>query len=518
MSVTINNEKIQTGDVIVQKHNRTTVECDVIVPDVNPDILKVLDVDGYISVSEKIIRQGKVFIQGTVNMTVLYAPDGDAVSRVKALSTSQDFSQSIDAGVSDTDMSLAVETEAESFNYTLINSRKINLRCVVGINVKLTSMRETEIPTSIDDNDICVMKTPFKICSMTVNSENRISLCEQLELPSGKPTIGEILKVTVFPQSLDFCFIEGKAVVNGQAKICTLYTSADDGSFQFAEHTVPFSDTVDVSGAEEDMEGEIEYTLSDLYYELREDSDGESRIIGIDMGLCAAIRGFKIKELEIISDVYSTKGECETEKNQLSVEQLIDNTTAQLTHKASVSVPEFSPEIKQICTVTTNASVDRISVEKSEITVFGSLKSNILYVSTDEDIPLGSFSGISEFTHTFSVPDCNDNTVCDAKIYTEHISYTLNGGENIDIRAVLGLSLRSYKNNTVNSITDINILEETHPRNKPFITIYFAQKGDSLWKIAKKYKTTVDDIKKCNNLTDDNLNVGQQIRICSATA
>lgn len=518
MSVTINNEKIQTGDVIVQKYNRTTVECDVIVPDVNPDILKVLEVDGYISVSEKIIRQGKVFIQGTVNMSVLYAPDGDAVSQVKVLNTTQDFSQSVDAGVPAADVSLAVETEAESFNYTLINSRKINLRCIVGINAKLTSTKEIEIPISIDDTDICVMRTPFKICSMTVNSENRISLCEQLELPLGKPTIGEILKTTVFPQSLDFCFIEDKAIVNGQAKICTLYTSVDDGSFQFVEHTVPFSDTVDVSGAEEDMEGEIEYTLSDMYCESREDSDGESRIIGIDIGLCAAIRGFKIKELKIISDVYSTKGDCETKKNQLSFEQLIDNTTAQLTHKSSVSVPEFSPEIKQICTVTTNASVNRISIENDEITVFGILKNNILYVTADENIPIGSFSGISEFTHTFSVADCDDSTVCDAKIYTEHISYTLNGSESIDIRAVLGLSLRSYKNNTVNSITDINILEETHPLNKPFITIYFAQKGDSLWKIAKKYKTTVEDIKECNNLPDDNLIVGQQIRICSATA
>ena len=34
MSVILNKEKIQTGDVICQKYNRTTVECDVIVPDV----------------------------------------------------------------------------------------------------------------------------------------------------------------------------------------------------------------------------------------------------------------------------------------------------------------------------------------------------------------------------------------------------------------------------------------------------------------------------------------------------
>ena len=75
MSVILKKEDIQTNDVICQKYNRTTVESDVIVPDVNPDILKVLDVSGYITVTEKSIRSGKIYIRGTVNMTVLYAPE-----------------------------------------------------------------------------------------------------------------------------------------------------------------------------------------------------------------------------------------------------------------------------------------------------------------------------------------------------------------------------------------------------------------------------------------------------------
>ena len=135
-------------------------------------------------------------------------------------------------------------------------------------------------------------------------------------------------------------------------------------------------------------------------------------------------------------------------------------------------------------------------------------------MSNDEEVPLGSFSGASEFTHTFSVPGSTGNTICDAKIFTEHISYTLNGGGSIDLRAVLGLSLRSYKNEIITPITSIDIIEETDEKAKPYITIYFAQNGDTLWNIAKRYKTTVDALKECNGLTDDKLSIGQQIRIC----
>lgn len=47
--------------------------------------------------------------------------------------------------------------------------------------------------------------------------------------------------------------------------------------------------------------------------------------------------------------------------------------------------------------------------------------------------------------------------------------------------------------------------------------IYTVKKGDSLWVIANKYGTTVDNIKKANNLTSNNLSIGQTLIIPSAS-
>ena len=43
--------------------------------------------------------------------------------------------------------------------------------------------------------------------------------------------------------------------------------------------------------------------------------------------------------------------------------------------------------------------------------------------------------------------------------------------------------------------------------------VYIVKKGDSLWSIARAYNTTVDELKKLNNLSTNLLSVGQILKI-----
>ena len=67
-------------------------------------------------------------------------------------------------------------------------------------------------------------------------------------------------------------------------------------------------------------------------------------------------------------------------------------------------------------------------------------------------------------------------------------------------------------NNLSSNILSINQVLKVPSNNTSDIT-YIVKSGDSLYSIARKYQITVDDIKKYNNLTSNILSIGQVLKI-----
>lgn len=107
------------------------------------------------------------------------------------------------------------------------------------------------------------------------------------------------------------------------------------------------------------------------------------------------------------------------------------------------------------------------------------------------------------------IPQITDNI--------QAIEYTVKSGDtlykiannyNLSISELMKINNLSSNLLSVGQILKIpveNIQEE--------INTYIVNKGDTLYKIANKFNTTVDEIKKLNNLNNNILSVGQEIRI-----
>lgn len=156
-------------------------------------------------------------------------------------------------------------------------------------------------------------------------------------------------------------------------------------------------------------------------------------------------------------------------------------------------------------------------------------KENKLYVADlkkwnnlkDNNVNVGDVLKLAAFETT------ENNT----ESVSETIFYTVKKGDNItkiaELNQVSIVDLKGW-----NKITDNNVrvgeklIIETHPQgiaeikkgnriNTVFedFKTYIVQKGDSLYSISQKHHTTVADIKKQNNIQDENLQPGMKLKI-----
>ena len=77
----------------------------------------------------------------------------------------------------------------------------------------------------------------------------------------------------------------------------------------------------------------------------------------------------------------------------------------------------------------------------------------------------------------------------------------------------LNFETNMYKNEAIPVISDITVQEEESGEDYSVI-IYVVKNGDTLWKIAKRFGSTVDDIVRVNGIErPDKINIGEKIYI-----
>lgn len=106
-------------------------------------------------------------------------------------------------------------------------------------------------------------------------------------------------------------------------------------------------------------------------------------------------------------------------------------------------------------------------------------------------------------------------------LYTLQNEYVVQKGDSLwSISNKFGLTvdeLKKYNNLNSNLLSIGQILKIPVSEEEVSYKTYIVQKGDTLYSIANKYNTTVDNLKKLNGLTSNLLSIGQVLNIQSSS-
>ena len=107
-------ENLCVNKLVATKKEVILVEGDMIVPDSKPDILNTICTSGVVCIYKKEVLEEKVRIDGNINTYIMYMAD-DSKDKVRGLTTSLDFSESIQIANCKEGMNCKLNTKLNDF-------------------------------------------------------------------------------------------------------------------------------------------------------------------------------------------------------------------------------------------------------------------------------------------------------------------------------------------------------------------------------------------------------------------
>lgn len=475
------------------------VDGDIIVPDIKPDILKILQVDGKAVVTQTELSEERLMVSGIINVNILYVPDRDD-EKIKCIETSFDFSNRIDKNDIMTDMHAWVEAEVERIDFQVLNSRKLRIKTTVGIAYKISEQAPIELATGLDDENSEILITPIEIISLVDLKHSDFCVRENFELPPGHTAIEELLKTDVKISDTDYKIVTGRAVVKGIINLNCLYLDTAC-CLKSCDFETSFTEIFDIEDADDDTICDMSFYVKDLVCTPETDSDGDMRILALDSVIGIKIEATKKINTDLLIDCFCPGNETFITKNSTNLEKIISSGFYQTTLRDIVSPEQHSPNLKGIYNVFATPSIEKSEVLDNCVSVSGNISCFVLYIADSEETPVYSLKKNIPFSCMVDTPGSKNgmDSSVDAKIL--HTSYNLNPSGEAEIRCILSVSAKVSVNNTLELIDDLEILP-INSEQKKGIVLYFVQKNDTLWDIAKKYYVSQNDILSVNNLED----------------
>lgn len=496
--------------------NQITLDDDYNVPESKPDIMRIITVKGEIHLEEVKAETGRVVLRGNLGFQVLYRSDQEG-NGIAFLEGSIPFTENLNLDGTEEFEPVKVKWEIEDLNISIINSRKLSIRSLVVFTAVMDEIRDEGISTSMEnEEDYEVRKENVEALQLVVAKKDTCRLKNEIILPSNKPNIQEVLWKSVQLRGLDTRIVEDAIQFSGELLLYILYRgNEEEERLQWFETTVPIQGEVDCSGCRENLVSYVGVDDITFEVEVKPDYDGEERMIIVEAVAELDIKLWEEEEFEMLTDVYSLKDEVEPVFEEIVFERLLMKNNAKCRATERLELEEHQENILQICSAGGSVEIDTHEISGNGIYVEGTVAVELLYITTDDDMPIGSLKGYLPFHQTIEVPGMEADGRYELESGLEQLTTILIDNSQVEIKAVIDLNLIAFSARKRKKIQEINKKEMDYEslQKIPGLTGYIVKEGDEIWTIAKENHTTVEEIMNTNELLSDQVKKGDKLLI-----
>ena len=236
---------------------------------------------GNICIYKKEILEGKIRLDGNVNIYLMYLADGEN-GRTRAFNANIDFTEILDFPKVESGMILDENIWIKNIECKVLNGRKVNFKVLLELESKVFLNENEEMIREIKGiDDIESQIVSLKMNSLVGQNSSKASAKETIVIDS-TDNLEEILSVDFNIKNKDTKISYNKVLAKADIELSVLYLT-DDGRIKKAEENIPVMGFIDIVGVSDDDICDMKYKLKNI-----------SKFLLFMCRLCVSIDFFRI--------------------------------------------------------------------------------------------------------------------------------------------------------------------------------------------------------------------------------
>lgn len=497
-----------------------TLDDDYNLAEYKPDVLKIIEEKGQVRMEEIKVETDLVRLRGALHFDVLYRSNGQE-SNFGRLSGEIPFQENVRMEGAQEYDSVRVEPQIEDLSVGLINSRKLEIRALLTLQLQLWQPCAHALATDIigeTDEKVQVRREEMEALELLGQKRDTSRFRTELSLPSNKSGIREILWYSLQPRGLESRMEEGKINVSGELLLHMVYVGEEEqGQLQCLEMAVPVQAQVDDALADPQALLWARVRLLSSELTAAEDFDGEERLLQLEAVLEIDDTLWQERTLTLLQDAYATDRELHCTREDVTLQRLLIKNDSRFRLNERIAL-DAAGQVMQLCSCAGEVQVEEVTPAEGRLDVSGILKLKLLYIAADDDMPLVTVEETLPFSEAVEVPELRPETM--------NISYELEAGidqlttalidqSQVECKAQIRLCVIIFENQHMKNLETIEVAprDEQQLRMQPGMVGYIVKNGEKLWDIAKEHRVTTRQLMELNGLADEKVHSGDKLMI-----
>ena len=253
-------------------------------------------------------------------------------------------------------------------------------------------------------------------------------------------------------------------------------------------------------------------SIAEKLMEVNPDSDGEMREISVDAVIELDMRLYEEETIQLLGDLYALDRELIPEQGTVCFDQIITKNLLKHKIQEKVSLGE-GHKILQICHADAMVRMDEVQMREDGLHMDGVLEVRLISLNADDGAPVAVSTKLLPFHVVAEIPAGRNVRDYRLESGVEQITAVMLGQDTVEVKAVVTFDLLVFGEVCEPIILQVREepLNMERLKKKPGIVGYVVQPGDSLWKIAREFHTSVDEIMATNKLTDSMIRPGDKL-------